>query len=179
MAYTFKKELNTLLEFQQTGEVKEEEQNSFDYTPYLTEAGEVNKEAIEARIKGLYSDDVDLIEDTARIFQTLQNEAEALKAQEKALATRRKALEGRAEYLETRLTEAVGGANWKSPKSNMKFTFKDTDAVIVDNQAEVPEEYIRTKIMKEVDKIAAKKVLKDGVEISGLHLEYRKHLTVK
>lgn len=179
MAYTFKKELDTLLEFQQTGEVKEEEQNPFDYSPYLTEAGEINKEAIEARIKGLYSDDVDLIEDTARIFQTLQNEAEALKAQEKALAIRRKALEGRAEYLETRLTEAVGGVAWKSPKSNMKFTFKDTDAVIVDNQAEVPEEYIRTKIMKEVDKIAAKKVLKDGGEITGLHLEYRKHLTVK
>lgn len=178
MAYTFKKELDTLLEFQQTGEVKEE-QNPFDYSPYLTEAGEVNKEAIEARIKGLYSDDVDLIEDTARIFQTLQNEAEALKAQEKQLAAQRKILEGRVEYLETRLTEAVGGIAWKSPKSNMKFTFKDTDAVIVDNQAEVPEEYIRTKIMKEVDKIAAKKAIKDGMEISGLHLEYRKHLTVK
>lgn len=178
MAYTFKKELDTLLEFQQTGEVKEEEQ-TFDYSPYLTEGGGVDKEAIEARIKGLYSDDVDLIEDTARIFQTLQNEAEALKAQEKQLAAQRKILEGRAEYLETRLTEAVGGVAWKSPKSNMKFTFKDTDAVIVDDQAEVPEEYIRTKVVKEVDKIAAKKVLKDGVEVSGLHLEYRKHLTVK
>jgi hypothetical protein len=178
MAYTFKKELNTLLEFQQTGEVKEEEQ-AFDYSPYLTEAGEVNKEAIEARIKGLYSDEAYLIEDTARIFQDVQAKAEELKAQEKALATRRKALEGRAEYLESLLSEAIGGKKWQSPKSSMQIAVKETTAVQIEDMSKVPESFIRTKVVKEVDKIPAKKLLEAGEEVPGLFLEYRKHLTVK
>lgn len=171
--YKINNELDTLLRISQTGEVLE------GYEAFYTEEGQVNQEAIETRIQELYSCIDDIIEDTARLAQNLEAEAKAIKAEEERLATRRKAVEGRLEWVEDRVTKLVDGENWNSPKSCLKLTFRSSEALIVDDESQVSSDYIKTKTVTSVDKVAAKNALKKGIDVGGCHIEKRRNLTIK
>ena len=171
--YKINNELDTLLRISQTGEVLE------GYEDFYTEEGQVNQEAIEARIQELYSCIDDIIEDTARLAQNLDAEAKAIKAEEERLAARRKTVEGRLEWVEDRVTKLVGGENWNSPKSCLKLTFRSSEALIVDDESQVNSDYIKTKTVTSVDKVAAKNALKKGIDVGGCHIEKRRNLTIK
>lgn len=145
----------------------------------LNEDGTPNEEAIQKEIENLYECKETLIEETARLAQNLDAEARMIKAEEERLAARRKKVEDRVSRIHDRLTEMVEGTNWASKVSSLKLTFRASESLVVDNEEEVNPSFIRTKVVTSVDKVAAKKAIKEGKEVGGCHIEKRKNLTIK
>lgn len=171
--YKINNELDTLLRIACTGEAIE------GYEGFYTDDGQADMDAIERRVQALYGRIDDLIEDTARLAQNLAAEAVMLKAEEERLAARRKAAEGRLEWVRGRLSRLVGEQNWDSPKSSLKLVFRTSEALIVDDESKVSSEYARVKTIVSVDKAAAKKAIKEGLDVPGCHIEKRRCLTIK
>lgn len=171
--YEVNSALESLLTMIQTGEAQE------GYEHLLNEDGTVNLEAAEAEIQNLYTCKDEIVEDTAHLIQNLEAEMKMIKAEEERLAARRKRVEARVGFATDRLTNMLDATNWSSKKSCMKIAFRTSEALIVDNEAEIDPDYIITKTVTQVDKNKAKKAIKEGAELAGCHVERRKNLSIK
>lgn len=60
-----------------------------------------------------------------------------------------------------------------------KLSFLKSETIDVVDESTVPEEFIVTKIIKSVDKIAIKKALKEGIEIPGVAITLHQNLQIK
>lgn len=101
-----------------------------------------------------------------------------IRAEEKRLAKMRKACESRAETKRNALDRYMR-SNGIVKVNGMSATigYRKSEAVVVDNEAELPESYFRVK--KEVDKAGIKAAIKKGQEVAGAHIEKRESLYVK
>ncbi|MCZ2111935.1 MAG: siphovirus Gp157 family protein [Dehalococcoidia bacterium] len=107
-------------------------------------------------------------------------EAEALKTEEARLAKRRKALENRADSVRGYLLAQLVAAGIDKLKTKLFgiTVNKPRKSVVVGDLEMLPPEFVRTK--KEADKVAIKKVLEEGGQVPGAHLEDgQPSLTVK
>lgn len=59
-----------------------------------------------------------------------------------------------------------------------KVSYRNSKAVVVDNQDIIPDEFIREKVTISVDKVALKEALEKW-EVEGARIEERKHLIIK
>jgi len=59
-----------------------------------------------------------------------------------------------------------------------KLSFRKSESVVVDDQTQLPEEYIKVKTTESPDKTALKKALKNG-EVKGCHIETKQNLQIK
>lgn len=116
------------------------------------------------------------IEGVALWIKNLKAEAEAYKAEKDAFAEREKAAKAKMESLKKWLAEALAGQAFKSPKAQV--TWRKSSALVIDDLWKVDDSFLRYKD-PEVDKEAVKKALKDGVEVSGVHIEERQSMTIK
>lgn len=106
----------------------------------------------------------------AKYLRGIEAEAKAIKEAEQNMAARRKALEGRAasfkEYVRACMVRSeLAKAN--DPEISITIT-KPRDLVVVDNEDEVPEEFVRTE--RKISKTDLGKALKDG-PVAGAHIE--------
>lgn len=60
-----------------------------------------------------------------------------------------------------------------------KLSYRKSEAVILTDEASIPEEYKNKKITISVDKAELKKALKSGIKISGAVIETRQNLQIK
>lgn len=171
--YEINASLDVLYNMASTGEIQE------GWEHLANEDGTINMTALQAEIENLYACKDEIIEDTAHLVQNLEAEAKMIKAEEERLCARRKRLESYTEYVEDRLTSLVNATNWNSKKSCLKIAFRTSEALIVDNEAEIDPAYVITKTVTQVDKMAAKKAIKAGQELAGCHIEKRKNLSIK
>lgn len=61
----------------------------------------------------------------------------------------------------------------------VKFSFRKSEALEITDESLIPAEYIKTKEVKTVDKIAIKKDIKEGKEIEGAYIKVNKNLQIK
>ena len=59
-----------------------------------------------------------------------------------------------------------------------KLSFRKSESVVIDDQTQLPKEYIKVKTTESPDKTALKKALKDG-DIKGCHIETKQNLQIK
>ena len=59
-----------------------------------------------------------------------------------------------------------------------KLSFRKSESVVIDDQTQLPKEYIKVKTTESPDKTALKKALKNG-DIKGCHIETKQNLQVK
>jgi len=59
-----------------------------------------------------------------------------------------------------------------------KLSFRKSESVVIDDQTQLPKEYIKVKTTESPDKTALKKALKDG-DVKGCHIETKQNLQVK
>ena len=171
--YEVNAQIENLYLIAQTGIVGE------GYEHLANEDGSVNQEALNAEIEALFTCKDDIIEDTARLIQNLEAEAQMLKTEEERLRDRRKKAEERVSYLSDKLTDMVDAQNWVSPTSSLKIGFRSSEALIVDDESKIDEQFIKIEIIKKVDKVGAKKAIKAGQKVMGCHIEKRQNLNIK
>ena len=96
---------------------------------------------------------------------------EALEAEGKRLLARAKTRKNGIAYLKMRYLQTMEAAGLKKVKGQVyTMSVRSTDVVRITDEQTLPEEYIRTKVINEPDKVALKAALKDGAVIPGAEL---------
>lgn len=142
------------------------------------ETGElVGKEQLETLVK----QSQDKIVDTARYLRTRQFDLIAMEEVKKSLEARIKAEKKRQEWLNNCLLDAMqfmGIQKITSADISLKLAKKPA-SVLVEDESLIPEDYIRTKVEKSVDKTLIKDALKTGQNIPGVKLVEGFRLSIK
>lgn len=117
------------------------------------------------------------------VSQTLAAQATMYAARAKELAAHAKALDGRSEWLRRYVRDAMlaaGITQIDGPDWTAKLR-QNPPKVVIDAESQIPLEYWREKVTREIDKDAIKDALKEGDEDLGksAHLERGWSLSVK
>lgn len=118
------------------------------------------------------------IEATALYLRELDAEAKAAKDEAERILARVKSMQKRSDYLKSRLLEAVH-ATGKVKTARVTVSIRTTQAVAVDEGANLPEAYTTVKTTVSPNKVAIKQALLDGVEVPGCHIEERESVQIR
>ena len=117
------------------------------------------------------------LENLGRWMLNLEAEEKALADQEKRFKERKDTVKKKRESIKSYVGAFLNGKPYKC--TDFEFKWRKTESVAFNGDIyKVPEDYLRYK-EPELDKVKAKKALKDGVEIPGCVLEVKQSLSVK
>lgn len=117
------------------------------------------------------------IENIALWIKNLKNEVESYKAEAEAFLERKKSAENKIESLSRYLSEFLDGQNYRTTRA--QISFRNTTAVKIDENAELPSEYCRVVTKTDPDKKAIKTALESGIEIEGCELVKSRSMMIK
>lgn len=112
----------------------------------------------------------------------LEAESEAMKAAEDRIKTRRMMLSRRASVLRAYLLENMQRAGITEIAANDKSfrvrVIAGRESVVIDDEAALPADYLRTKTVTEPNKALIAQAIKDGYEVIGAHVERKPSLKI-
>lgn len=118
------------------------------------------------------------IEATALYLRELDAEAKAAKEEADRMLARVKSMQKRSDYLKAMLLNALH-ATGKVKTARVTVSIRTTQAVAVDEGANLPEAYTTVKTTVSPNKVAIKQALLDGVEVPGCHIEERESVQIR
>ena len=118
------------------------------------------------------------IEATALYLRELDAEAKAAKEEADRMLARVKSMQKRSDYLKAKLLDALH-ATGKVKTGRVTVSIRTTQAVAVDEGANLPEAYTTVKTTVSPNKVAIKQALLDGVEVPGCHIEERESVQIR
>lgn len=118
------------------------------------------------------------IEATALYLRELDAEAKAAKEEADRMLARVKSMQKRSDYLKAMLLDALH-ATGKVKTGRVTVSIRTTQAVAIDEGANLPEAYTTVKHIVSPNKVAIKQALLDGVEVPGCHLEARESVSIR
>ena len=118
------------------------------------------------------------IEATALYLRELDAEAKAAKEEADRMLARVKSMQKRSDYLKAMLLDALH-ATGKVKTGRVTVSIRTTQAVAVDEGANLPEAYTTVKTTVSPNKVAIKQALLDGVEVPGCSLEARESVSIR
>lgn len=147
----------------------------------LLENPEVDFELIEQSLNIIDEEFNDKADNIAKLMRDIGYDIDALKNEEKRLADRRKALENRHKSLKDYLEQNMRAIN----KPKFKTTFfsyniqKNPPSLDVIDESLIPEDYIKTELVKTIDKKTILAELKAGKEIEGCSIKQSESLRIR
>lgn len=117
------------------------------------------------------------VENIACFIKNLVGDIADFKAEEASLAKRRKAKEKKVEFLKGLLLDNMGGQKFSTVKCAVSF--RNSEAVQVDDVNQIPAELLRVKTSVEPDKTAIKAAFKAGQAIPGCKLVANTSVQIK
>ena len=148
---------------------------ALDHIDVDPETGEIlnadNLHAVEAEAS-------EKIEATALYLRELDAEAKAAKDEADRMIARVKSMQKRSDYLKAMLIEALH-VTGKVKTARVTVSIRTTQAVAVDEGANLPEAFQTVKTTVSPNKVAIKQALLDGVEVPGCHLEARESVSIR
>lgn len=139
------------------------------------ETGEILNSAELEQIEGAARDK---IEATALYLRELDAEAKAAKDEAERILARVKSMQKRSDYLKAMLIDALHAIG-KVKTGRVTVSIRTTQAVAVDEGANLPEAYTTVKTTVSPNKVAIKQALLDGVEVPGCSLEARESVSIR
>ncbi len=118
------------------------------------------------------------IEATALYLRELDAEAKATKEEADRMLARVKSMQKRSDYLKAMLLDALH-ATGKVKTARVSVSIRTTQAVAIDEGANLPEAYTTVKTTVSPNKVAIKQALLDGVEVPGCSLEARESVSIR
>lgn len=117
------------------------------------------------------------IESVALWIKNLLSDAESFKAEKEAFAEREKVAKNKAESLKQWLSFVLNGQKFET--SRVAVSFRKSESVQIEDENEIPREFIKEKIETSPDKTLIKKVLKNGEEVPGCTLLINNNIQIK
>jgi seryl-tRNA synthetase len=116
------------------------------------------------------------IQNIALWVKNLEAEAKAYKEEKDSFATKQKSAESKAENLKKFLSTYLEGQAFKSTKVNVSF--RASESVNVTDIWKVPEQFLKYA-EPTADKVAIKKMLKDGFTVDGAELVTNQNIQIR
>ena len=104
-------------------------------------------------------------------------EAKAVKEEADSLADRVKKLNNKAESLKEWITKALDGDKFKTSKCSVSY--RNSKGVVIDNFADVPENFYKLPSESWISKTAIKEALEEGKTVPGAHMEENQSIIIK
>lgn len=148
---------------------------ALDHIELDEETGEIlNADALHA----VEAQAAEKVEATALYLRELDAEAKAAKDEADRMIARVKSMQKRSDYLKSMLLDALH-ATGKVKTARVTVSIRTTQAVSVDEGANLPEAYTTVKTTVSPNKVAIKQALLDGVEVPGCSLEARESVSIR
>lgn len=146
------------------------EDNGGEITEDIEDALQVNKEELE--VKGV---------NYALVIRQMAGEADIIKAEIDRLTKLKKSKEAAADRLKNTIKSAMELYGIHSIKGDLvNITLRNNAAsVVIDNEGDIPAEYVTEKVTTAPDKKAIKAAIDSGVEVPGAYLTVNKSITIK
>ena len=119
-------------------------------------------------------------------LDVIDKEIKRLTAEKKAREKKKEWLKNRVDYFVKRqFTDEQGNVDeesvhkYKLELPHSKISYRKSDSVEVVDVEMLPEEYVKTKIEKNPDKVAIKNAIKDGKEIKGAKIVTNYNIQIK
>ena len=139
------------------------------------------KELIKNSMDQLTLETNEKIENIIKYIKNLEAEAEALEKESKRLNDRKiktlKKVDNLKGYLKD-FTSSLESKKYHTGIFNISIR-KNAAAIIIENEFLVPSEFVKTEIIRKVDKIALKEKLKAGEVIEGVKLQQTESIIIK
>lgn len=116
------------------------------------------------------------VEGVALWAKELTYEAEALRKEKQALDARIKSAENKIAGIKNWLAFVTGGEKFSTSKAVVSF--RNTSSVIIDDEEKIPEQFVKTEVVKTPMKVELKKALASG-SIPGCHLQDNVSVIIK
>lgn len=114
------------------------------------------------------------------IIKRLDDDVSIIDAEIKRLQEYKKKSEARKELLEQRISEAMKLYNIEKVETpTLKLSFRKSESVEIEDENQVPKEYIKIKTTTSIDKVALKAAIKEGKVIAGATLIKKDNLQIK
>lgn len=143
------------------------------------ETGEVSEEGLQA-LEQLQVGLDQKLDNIGCLCKNLQAEAEALKAEEAVLKKRRESKEKKVDRLKEYMLSVMQNQGMVKHESvRVVASLRRSVAVCVEQESDIPAQYIKEKVERSIDKVGIKQALKAGEIVPGAHLEERESLQLK
>lgn len=114
------------------------------------------------------------------VVKQMESDISIIEEEIKRLGELKKAREKTIERLETTLTNAMQLFEiQKLETPTLKISFRKSESVEIDNEKEIPKQFIKAKITYSIDKVAIKEAIKKGGVISGVRLQTNQNIQIK
>jgi hypothetical protein len=147
----------------------------------LAEA-ELDEQTVADTLEGLQGELSLKAANVAAFVLNLEAEAEAARTAEERIRRRRQVLEKRAEQMREYLLGNMVRADISEiaalDKSFRARVLQGREAVVVEDEAALPPDYVRVKVVEEPDKVLIARAIKDGYDVPGARLVRRPTLKI-
>lgn len=135
---------------------------------------------LQAQIDAYIGQEAAKTDQIAHVLAALEYEQKAAGDEVVRLQERKKAAAKAQDRLEAYVCRVIEARGVKKLAGRTNtLSVRPSDAVVIVNEAQIPQEYLRTKMTIEPDKAAIKKALKAGEEVAGADLAYKDNLVRK
>ena len=127
----------------------------------------INIELVASYLNKLYESKEIKVKNVAYYIKELANKEDTISEEAKRLQARKNTVKNRREWLERYLLDSINYQSIEVPNSSIKITVRNSKQVKITEASLLPEEYIRTKVEKQPDKVAIKKAISEGIDVPG------------
>jgi len=137
-------------------------------------------ESLETVLGSLTDTVQEKAENIGKLIAQLNAEAEAYRVEIDRLNTKKRMAESKADqvksYLDYNLKQ-MGIAKLETPL--FKFSYRKSESVVIDDTEALNDTYKRFKTVVDIDKVAIKLAVKNGLVVTGAHIEEKQNLQIK
>jgi hypothetical protein len=138
------------------------------------------KPELEQQIAKYLGAEVEKVDRVDAVLASLDGVAANAKAEIERLRARQQSAEKAAQRLEGYVLHVLRKREGKPLKGhNVTFSMRNSEALIIDNPAAVPDQWKRTTVTVDIPKDPIKKAMKAGENVPGTHIEQRESLQRK
>ena len=140
------------------------------------ETGEVRQEDLD-KLNELQLARGEKLDNIGCYIKSLKAESKAIKEEADALTKRKKSLDNQIKGLESYVSLMLDGKPFESAR--VKFSFRESEAVVIDDDKKLARSWFRKVIKFEPNKEAIKDAIKAGKKVRFAHIEKKKNLQIK
>ncbi len=147
----------------------------------LSQDDELSEQDLTDQLNALAGDFTHKAENIARLVRNLESDATAFDAEAKRLADHKKSAQNRAQWLKRYLQDNMTALELKQLQAGV-FRLgvqKNPPRVVIDSEAELPQQYLEQITEIRIDKNAIKNAITAGATVPGAHIEQGESLRIR
>ena len=144
----------------------------------LMTSGEIDEEVYADTMEGIGI--AEKIEGYCVVENELSGDLQKIESEIERLNEKKKSIENNIKRLNLRLGDYLYSMNTTNYKAGTYTVYRrETEQIIIDDLQKIPAEFLKTRVSETPNKTLIKERIKEGKEVSGVHLQTNQSITIK